>query len=102
MKVLTLNIADGEQSNTPEAIGFAAPEELFRLLTAKRWEIVRALAGAGPMTIRSAARRLMRDVKAVHGDIHALLNAGVLHKTPDGRVELPFEAVRVDVTVRAH
>ena len=32
------------------------------------------------MTIREAARRVHRDVKAVHGDVHALLNAGVLQK----------------------
>ncbi len=29
------------------------------------------------MTIREVARRAERDVKAVHGDIQALLNAGV-------------------------
>jgi hypothetical protein len=52
-------------------------------MTAKRWELIRALAGAGPVTIREAARRVERDVKAVHGDVHALLKAGVLHKTED-------------------
>ena len=28
-------------------ISFATPELLFRLLTAKRWELIRALTGAG-------------------------------------------------------
>jgi len=37
------------------------------------------------MTIREVARRVGRDVKAVHGDVHALLNAGVLERTDDGR-----------------
>jgi predicted transcriptional regulator len=82
-------------------ISFATPELLFRLLTAKRWELVRALAGAGPVTIREAARRVGRDVKAVHGDVHALLNAGVLHKTDDGLIVFPFDAIRVDVMLRA-
>lgn len=61
-------------------ISFASPELLFRLLTAKRWELLRALTGAGPVSIREAARRVGRDVKAVHADVHALLNAGVLQK----------------------
>lgn len=39
------------------------------------------MTGAGPMTIRESARRLDRDVKAVYGDVHALLNAGILQKT---------------------
>jgi predicted transcriptional regulator len=82
-------------------ISFASPELLFRVMTGKRWELIRALAGAGPLTIRGAARRVKRDVKAVHGDIHALLNAGILHKTEGGRIVFPFDAIRVDVMLRA-
>lgn len=58
--------------NAEARIGFATPE----LLTAKRWELPEAMCGAGPMSIREAARRVGRDVKAAHGDITALLNAG--------------------------
>jgi predicted transcriptional regulator len=82
-------------------IGFATPELLFRLMTAKRWELIRAMVGAGPLTIREAARRAGRDVKAVHGDVHALLNVGVLQKTGDGLVVFPFDAIRVDVVLPA-
>jgi len=82
-------------------ISFAAPELLFRLLTVKRWELIRALAGIGPVTIREAARQVGRDVKAVHGDVHALLNAGILQKTEDGLVVFPFDAIRVDVMLHA-
>lgn len=46
------------------------------------------------------ARRVGRDVKAVHGDVHALLSAGILQKA-DGRVVFPYEAVHVDVLVKA-
>jgi predicted transcriptional regulator len=82
-------------------ISFASPELLFRLLTAKRWELIRSLTGAGPLTIREAARRVGRDVKAVHGDVHALLNAGILRKTGENLVIFPFDAVRVDVLLKA-
>jgi len=82
-------------------ISFATPELLFRLLTAKRWELIRAMTGAGPMTIRAAARHVNRDVKAVHGDVHALLDVGILRKTEDGLIVFPFDAVRVDVMLRA-
>jgi predicted transcriptional regulator len=82
-------------------ISFAAPELLFRLLTAKRWELIRALTGAGPVTIREAARRVERDVKAVHGDVHALLKVGVLRKTDEGLIVFPFDAIHVDVMLHA-
>jgi len=82
-------------------ISFATPELLWRVLTAKRWELLKAMCGAGPISIREAARRVERDVKAVHGDITALLNAGVLDRVEDDRVIFPFEAVKVEFLLHA-
>jgi predicted transcriptional regulator len=78
-------------------ISFASVELLFRLMTTRRWELLQAMTKAGPLAIREVARRLGRDVKAVHGDVHALLNAGVLRKTDDGLVVFPFDKIHVDV-----
>ena len=77
-------------------IAFATPELLWQVLTAKRWELLKALCGAGPMSIREAARRVERDVKAVHADITALLNAGVINRDQSGGIVFPFEAVKVE------
>lgn len=82
-------------------ISFATPELLWSVLTAKRWALLKAMASGGAMTLREAARRAGRDVKAVHGDAHALLAAGVLRKTDEGRLEFPFDAVRVEFTLEA-
>jgi predicted transcriptional regulator len=82
-------------------IGFATPELLWQVLTAKRWELLRALCGAGPVAIREAARRVGRDVKAVHADVTALLDAGVLHRSSGGGVEFPFDAVKVEFLLQA-
>lgn len=82
-------------------IAFATPELLWDVLTAKRWELLKALSGVGPISIREAARRVGRDVKAVHGDVTALLKAGVLSRTADGRIEFPFETVKVEFVLQA-
>lgn len=82
-------------------VSFATPELLWKVLTAKRWELLKALCGAGPVSIREAARRVNRDVKAVHGDITALLTAGLLNRVPDGGVEFPYEAVKVEFLLQA-
>jgi predicted transcriptional regulator len=82
-------------------ISFATPELLWRVLTAKRWEILKTLCGAGPVSIREAARRVGRDVKAVHSDVTALLQAGVLDRTEAGQIEFPYEAVRVEFFLEA-
>jgi predicted transcriptional regulator len=112
MRIVTLHVADRKAvfarareaaKGKPQGarISFATPELLFRLLTTKRWEIVRTMTGAGPLSIRETARRVNRDVKAVHGDMTALLAAGVLRKTEAGLVEFPFDAIKVDVVLRA-
>ena len=82
-------------------ISFASPELLWQVLTAKRWELLKALCGAGPISIREAARRVDRDVKAVHGDVVALLNAGVLDRAEGGGIVFPFEAVKVEFLLQA-
>jgi predicted transcriptional regulator len=57
------------------------------------------MTGQGAMTIREAARRVNRDVKAVHGDVQTLLNSGILDRTADGRIVFPYDAVHVDFTL---
>ncbi len=112
MKTVTLEVAPREDvtRRALEAfrgrkqrarISFATPELLWRVLTAKRWEVLKAMTGQGPLPIREVARRVGRDVKAVHGDVHALIDAGLLDKTESNRVVFPFEAIRVEFTLRA-
>ena len=112
MKTVTLSIANRQavKQRAVDAfsgkrrgahISFASADLLWKVLTAKRWELLKAMAGGGAMTLREAARRAERDVKAVHGDVHVLLAAGVLRKTEDGKIEFPFDAVHVDFVLNA-
>jgi predicted transcriptional regulator len=82
-------------------ISFPTPELLWKVLTAKRWELLKALCGAGPVTVREAARRVNRDIKSVHSDLTALLAAGVLDRSESGQVVFPYEAVKVEFLLQA-
>ncbi len=112
MKTVTLEVASREDvtrraleafrgKKQRARLSFATPELLWRVLTAKRWEVLKAMTGQGPLTIREVARRVERDVKAVHGDVHALINAGLLERTEANLVTFPFDAIRVEFTLRA-
>ena len=114
MKTVTLEVREARESmadfarpwrtGKPERsarISFASPELLWKVLTAKRWELLKALCGAGPVSIREAARRVDRDVKAVHGDVTALLSAGVLDRAEGGGIVFPYEAVKVEFLLHA-
>ena len=82
-------------------IGFATPELPWEVLTARRWALLKTMAGEGPMALREAARRVGRDVKSVHGDVHALLRTGILRKTDTGAIVCPWTAIHVDVLLKA-
>jgi predicted transcriptional regulator len=84
-----------------ERISFESFDVLWKVLAPNRMALVQTLAGAGPVTLREAARRVGRDVRAVHSDVHTLLQAGVLRKGDDGRIEFPYTAVHVDSVVKA-
>jgi predicted transcriptional regulator len=114
MKTVTLDVRSPEEAaqdfvnawKTGKAqksarISFATPELLWKVLTAKRWEILKAMCGAGPVTVRQIARRVERDVKSVHTDLAALLKAGVLDKTDGGQVVFPYESVKVEFLLQA-
>lgn len=109
MNTVTLSIASREAVNRRALaafkgkaqgsyISFPSIDLLWQTLTKKRWEILHAMTGQGEMSIREVARRVSRDVKAVHGDIHALINAGVIEKAAEG-VVFPYDAVHVDFTL---
>lgn len=94
-------VARSGKGDREARISFATPELLWEVLTLKRWELIKSLCGAGALSIREVARRVHRDVKAVHGDVHALLQAGVLQRDESGKIVFPFDAVKVEFLLRA-
>ena len=82
-------------------ISFASPELLWKVLTAKRWELLKALCGAGPVSIREAARRVERDVKGVHGDAIVMIKAGLINRAESGGIEFPYEVIKVEFLLQA-
>jgi len=89
----------GKAQGRGARIDFATPELLWRVLAPNRLAILRAMTGAGPLALREIARRVGRDVKGAHTDVHALLQAGILDRVEEGFV-FPFDAVHVDFTLK--
>lgn len=80
---------------------FPSAEDMARTLTPGRWGLIAALTGAGAVGVRELARRVNRDVKAVHTDAGALVTAGVIERTAEGKYLLPFEHVKVQFELHA-
>ena len=110
MNTVTVGVSNVEQARQRVAAAFRGEKQgafltftsvdlLWRTMTPRRWEIICLMTGQGPMALRAVARLMERDVKTIHGDVHALLDAGVLEKTEDDRIIFPYDAVHVDFTI---
>ncbi len=84
-----------------EHFGFESPAALFRSITPKRWELLGRLQQTGPLGIRALARELERDFRRVHDDVTALLQIGLIEKTDDGKVWVPFREIRTDFVIKS-
>lgn len=111
MKTVTISVSSTDETKQrflaafkgkPQGahISFPTVELLWKVLAPNRMALVRALTGAGVVSIREAARRVNRDVRAVHSDVTALINAGLLNRA-EGGIEFPYEAVHVDFILKA-
>jgi predicted transcriptional regulator len=81
-------------------IGFVDERTLWSTLTPLRWDILKAMTGAGPLALREIARRVGRDVRGVHTDVHSLLAVGLIERDEAGFC-FPYDAVHVDFVLKA-
>lgn len=81
-------------------ITFSSMELLWEMISPKKLETLQALAGSDRVPIREVARRVGRDVKAVHGEIHSLADAGIVDLEPSGAL-LGYDEIHVDFRLRA-
>lgn len=80
---------------------FPSVEHMARILTPLRWKIIEAMTGAGEIGVRELARRVNRDVSAVHADCAALLRAGVIDRSDGGKYTFPYRHVKVRFELHA-
>lgn len=90
----------GETVEAVPSINFTSYEDMHRVLAPSRLAIVKALAGQGALSIREVARRVNRDVQAVHRDVTTLVNAGVIDRIENG-IEFPYDRIHFEYDVNA-
>src|SRR3546814_5978098 len=62
-------------------------------------DLLKAMAGAGPLGVREIARLVERDVKGVHTDLTALCKTGIVERVDDAKYQFPYDALHIDFTV---
>jgi len=90
----------GKAVEAKPSIEFSSYDDLHRILAPLRLAIVKALVGQGALSIREVARRVGRDVQAVHRDITTLINSGIVDRHENG-VEFPYDQIHFEFDVTA-
>jgi predicted transcriptional regulator len=92
------HLASGRRPPEPLALlTFADLPLLAKTLTPARWELLKRLKAAGPLTIFALAKLLERDYKNVHTDVARLLELKLLDKDRDGRVGVAWQSIRAEL-----
>lgn len=89
---------DAGASGEEEAvIAFESMEVLLKTLTANRWRLLRTLRMEGPTSIRRLAQSLARDYRAVHADVAALINIGLIERAETGEIGVPWDRITAEM-----
>lgn len=81
----------GEEVVPSQHFSFDSFETLAKILTPKRYELLRHLHAMPAASVAELARRLGRDYKRVHEDVEALTNAGLIER--EGGLTAPYDAI---------
>ncbi|MBA2127415.1 transcriptional regulator [Hyphomicrobium methylovorum] len=93
-----LKAAQKGKTKAEHSVGFPTYSDMHETLAPSRLEIIKALAGQGPLAIREVARRVGRDVQAVHRDVTRLINAGVIERDEKG-VRFDYDGLKFEFKV---
>ncbi len=74
---------------------------LLRVLTPTRWTLLQTLRRCGPTSVRALAQTLERDYKNVHTDVRELERTGLITRSRDNRIEVPWDLVEAQVKLVA-
>ena len=89
-------IADARQGRTPDyRLSFESARSLFAELTPSRLELLNALRGLGPCRVEKLAYTAERDPAKTRADVVRLEELGLIERTADGTVSVPFDAVEI-------
>lgn len=95
-KAARKQIAQKGRGRTPDfRLTFESARMLFAELTPARLDLLNTLHGMGPATVYALAKTAGRNYSNVHADIARLIELGLIERTDDDAVTVPFDAVEI-------
>ena len=80
-------------------LSFESARALFSELTPARIDLLEALRRCGPCSVYALAKEVERNYSNVHTDIAKLEEHGLVQRTPEDAVFVPFESVEIHLAL---
>jgi predicted transcriptional regulator len=80
-------------------LSFESARALFSELTPARIDLLEALRQCGPCSVYALAKTVERNYSNVHTDIGKLEEHGLVKRTPEDTVFVPFESVEIHLAL---
>lgn len=89
-------VAEVKRGSAPDYhLSFESARTLFAELTPARLDLLNTLRGMGSVSIYALAKAAGRNYSNVHADIARLVDLGLVERTDDDTVRVPFDAVEI-------
>jgi predicted transcriptional regulator len=89
-------IAASRQGRTPDfRLNFETARTLFAELTPARLDLLDTLRRLGPSSVYALAKAAERNYSNVHTDVSRLEELGLIERSEDGSVSVPFDSVEI-------
>jgi predicted transcriptional regulator len=89
-------IATARQGRAPDfRLNFESARSLFADLTPARLDLLDTLRRVGPCSIYALAKAAERNYSNVHTDVSRLEELGLIERSDDGSVSVPYESVEI-------
>lgn len=89
-------VAAARQGRSPDfRLSFESARSLFADLTPARLDLLDSLRRVGPCSVYALAKAAERNYSNVHTDVTRLEELGLIEKSEDGAVSVPFESVEI-------
>lgn len=89
-------IAASRRGHEPDfRLSFESARALFADLTPARLELLDTLRRVGPCSVYALAKAAKRNYSNVHTDIGRLEEIGLVERTEEGSVSVPYESVEI-------
>jgi predicted transcriptional regulator len=89
-------VAAARQGRSPDfRLSFESARSLFAELTPERLDLLDTLRRVGPCSVHALAKAADRNYSDVHTDVLRLEELGLVERSEDGSVSVPFESVEI-------